>query len=50
MDDLMHQAKEHIIQVAQQVMREVDIIAEDSLGADITDTSGVSLRDRTTQE
>ena len=31
MDDLMHQAKEHIIKVAQQVTREVDIMAEDGL-------------------
>jgi hypothetical protein len=31
MDDLMHQANEHIIKVAQQVTREVDIMAEDGL-------------------
>ena len=48
MDDLMHQANEHIINVAQQVTREVDIMAEDGLGADIAETSRVSLEHRTT--
>ncbi len=48
MDDLMHQANKHIIKVAQQVTREVDIMAEDGLGADIAETSRVSLRHRTT--
>jgi hypothetical protein len=50
MDDLVHQANKHIIKVAQQVTREVDIRAEDGLGADIAETSCVSLRHRTTQE
>jgi hypothetical protein len=50
MDDLMHQANEHIIKVAQQVTtREVDIMAEDGLAADIAETSRVSIRHRTTQ-
>ncbi len=46
----MHQANEHIIKVAQPVTMEVDIMAEDGLGADIAETSHVSLRQRTTQE
>jgi hypothetical protein len=46
----MHQANEHIINVALQVTREVDIRAEDGLGADIAETSRVSLRHRTPQE
>jgi hypothetical protein len=50
MDDLMHQANEHIIRVAQRVTREVDIMAEDGLGADIAETSRVSLGHRTIQE
>jgi hypothetical protein len=50
MDDLMHQANEHIIKVAQQVTREVNILAEDGLGADIAETSRISLRHKTTQE
>ena len=47
MDDLMRQANEHIIKVAQQVTREEDIMAEDGLGADIAETSRVSLVHRT---
>jgi hypothetical protein len=39
MDDFMHQANKHIIEVAQRVTREVDIEAEDGLGADIAETS-----------
>jgi hypothetical protein len=48
MDDLMHQANEHIIKVAQRVTRGEDIMAEDGLGADIAETSRVSLEHRTT--
>jgi hypothetical protein len=48
MDNLMRQANEHIIKVAQQVTREEDIMAEDSLGADIAETSRVSLGHRAT--
>jgi hypothetical protein len=49
MNNLMHQANEHIIKVAEQVTREEDIMAEDGLGADIAETSRVSLEHRTTQ-
>jgi hypothetical protein len=48
MDDLMRQANKHIIEVAERVTREEDIMAEDSLGADIAETSRVSLGHRTT--
>jgi hypothetical protein len=50
MNDLMRQANEHIIKVAEQVTREEDIRAEDGLGADIAETSRVSLGHRTTQD
>jgi hypothetical protein len=50
MDDLMHQANVHILKVAQQVTRKEDIMAEDGLGADIAETSRVSLEHRTTQD
>jgi hypothetical protein len=50
MDNLMRQANEHIMKDAQQVSREEDINAEDGLGADIAETSRVSLGHRTTQD
>jgi hypothetical protein len=50
MNKLMNQANEHIINVADQVTRKEDIMAEDGLGADIAETSRVSLRHRPTQD
>lgn len=50
MNNLMCQANEHIINVADQVTREEDILAEDGLGADIAETSRVSLGHRTAQD
>lgn len=49
-DALMHQANEHIMTNARQVTKEEDIRAEDSLGADIAETSRVSLQHRTREE
>jgi hypothetical protein len=49
MDVLMHRANDFIIETAEQVTREVDIMAEDGLGADIAETSRVSLEHRTTE-
>jgi hypothetical protein len=47
----MHEANEHILKVAQQVVtREEDTMAADSLEADIAETSRVSRGRRTTQE
>jgi hypothetical protein len=46
----MCKANDHILKVAEQVTRKEDMMAEDSLGADIAETSRVSRGHRTMQE
>jgi hypothetical protein len=47
---LMCKANDHILKVAERVTRKEDIMAEDSFGADIAETSRVSRAHRTMQE
>jgi hypothetical protein len=49
-DGLMRRANDCIMKDAKQVTRKEDIVAEDRLGADIAETSRVSLPRRTPQD